>query len=1529
MGETAPNPIVLGDNWYCKNAQFFPQSITGDISGYLYVSDAIDGGRIRKIDPKTGYINTVAGGGTSTLTGPATAGKLTSACQMVVDRNGDMYIADCTSAVFKVVAATGTMSTIVGKVGTYGSTDGVAGTSALLRNVMGVALGANGELYVGDTNNHVVRKFTFFKDIVNRVAGKFTSTGIPTPSGDGGPAIYATFATPSYLYFDANKGDLYICSLSNHNIRKIDARGLITTFAGSSSGTAISSAPTGFYKPSGVWGDSLGNIYVGDATSTVKRFDKNGVGSYLAGNREGYSGADMVGTLAVLSRPMGMYVDASDNVYFGDNRRPGDGAQAAYNSQVIRTVSTRGFPFVRTGRQGDMSVVAGNIANLIQEGVSTGDGYYATSTTAWFPSMGACAVDGFGDLYFTNPEYPARMVDHATNNLSSLTGGPTTDGIAIDMGQNLYYSEYVSGISVIRRVNLASGILVSLISSVAASTTTDGDEVTASSAKLGLMTPTALVFDTSGRLYFNDKGKYVLRRYDPVTNKVKVVAGTRNTIATATLLPQDGTQATSCRLMGPRGVWVDAAGQVYFGDDSAKIYRVAVDGTIKNIVGQSAVAYTGNDGPGTSAGVGLISHMSGDSRGNIYWCEQNGFAVRRWDASSEIVSLFAGTGTQGIGMDGAPATLTMLKSPRGIFVDQFDNVYFTDASTATPRVGVVRVVYSGDPSTDTSAAAEATAICALISGMPSLLLNGWSCPAILTDRPWCHGWRGISCDSNTGSMVEVNLGGMALRGTLPTSIGSFSMVTSLTSLKINDNQLSGIIPLSIGLITTLQTLQLDNNGLIGFIPKTLGSLAGLTQLSIRRNSLQGYVPSQLGNLRKLVSLRLDNNLLTGSLPTSLGALAFLSVLNFNGNHMDDWLPAPLNDNKANLFLDDTLPQTTFAIQQAPSMGPTPFVRDTGRSGVGRLGFVRRLSAADSDSSKPLITSSEYNRSLSNTKLSVPFGIAINPVTKELFITGTTYMVKAAVQSGVITGSSTVNVADASSLGSFYNIRFDSSGNLYFMKTYRIMRRTPAGVVSNFIGTGSWNGINANGMAAGSISVDTRASWGPPGLTIDRSDKMYFYHQDNAQMGMYDIATSTFVLLWSGSAACASGPATSARTYIIIDLVADSSSNLYAADYICKVVWKYNAQTKYISVYAGTVYGGETNAGRDGPATSSYFKKINAVAMDQQVNLYVASQEGLIQKVTPAGMMTTIVATDAVSKMVWDDLAGVLYFTESNIGDHAVVAYYPNRLTDEVAAAVVRTTASAVAAVYATPAADAPYTFDGSLVAMKTFTDGTLAVGTSDATVALWMDFASFPNTCYFLTLGRTAVSGGSSMYMYVEQSTAVGNPLLLKFTDSGVSGICLISSASVSQLFSATNGTQGPVHIAFVRMLSTGKGYYYLNGVMIDTTTTSGSVTCTWLASPLVLGGDPSDSADVSRRRCMGTMHDVAIYKAALTADQIQDHMYSTIKAASPSQDPTAKPSLVPTFKPTYKFTGSPSGKFRPSLPAVCIRMCIGSMNGH
>ncbi len=278
--------------------------------GSLVVSDARNN-LLRNISP-TGDVTTFAGGGPfGSVDGNGVAASFQNLEGLALAANGDIYVADVDGHRIRRVTPAGDVSTIAGN-GVSTSVDG-NGTSATFNNPTGVAANSNGDLYVVEKVGNVVRKITPSGD-VSTLAGS-SSSGFTDGNGSA-----AAFRSPTGVAVDTS-GNLYVADSANHSIRKITPAGNVTTLAGSSaSGTTDGvGAMATFATPMGVTIGRDGNLFVVDnASSQVRMVTPSGVVSTLAGDQRAQGSQDGIGAAATFANPKAVAMGPDGALYVAD-----------------------------------------------------------------------------------------------------------------------------------------------------------------------------------------------------------------------------------------------------------------------------------------------------------------------------------------------------------------------------------------------------------------------------------------------------------------------------------------------------------------------------------------------------------------------------------------------------------------------------------------------------------------------------------------------------------------------------------------------------------------------------------------------------------------------------------------------------------------------------------------------------------------------------------------------------------------------------------------------------------------------------------------------------------------------------------------------------------------------------------------------------------------------------------------------------------------------------------------------------------
>lgn len=299
-----------------------PFDVAFDGAGNLYFSDTFNN-RVRRVDGR-GIITTVAGNGDKAYSGdggPATRAALNEPYGVVLDRAGNLYIADrLNRRVRRVDAATGIITTVAGTGEAAYSGDGGPAAQAGLAEPNGLAFDpGQTRLYITDVADHRVR-------VIELASGRiatFAGTGAAEHSGDGGPARQAGVFGARAVKVAAD-GTVYILERQGSSLRAVDGRGIISTVAGTTargySGDGGPALAAVFDAPKEMAIDKNGDILIVDTENhAIRRLDLSaGTVSALAGGRQGAGGDDGPAGEAGLDRPHGAVVGPDGAIYIGD-----------------------------------------------------------------------------------------------------------------------------------------------------------------------------------------------------------------------------------------------------------------------------------------------------------------------------------------------------------------------------------------------------------------------------------------------------------------------------------------------------------------------------------------------------------------------------------------------------------------------------------------------------------------------------------------------------------------------------------------------------------------------------------------------------------------------------------------------------------------------------------------------------------------------------------------------------------------------------------------------------------------------------------------------------------------------------------------------------------------------------------------------------------------------------------------------------------------------------------------------------------
>lgn len=265
-----PGSLTASDRGSAVGASvLYPHGVAADRQGNIYVAQ-YHGCVVRKIS-KEGVSEIVAGNKLCGYNGeavPATAGRMGNLNDVAIDERGNLFIADEFNRVVIKVTNDGYMLTYAGTTGAKGySGDGGSALRARLQQPYAVAVGLNGELFISDPKANVVRKVD-----ADGIITTYAGTGEKGYEGDKGPATAAKLHEPKGLAVDRD-GNLYIADENNHVVRKVTSKGTISTFAGNGmAGSCRDGEPatsSSLTNPRDIAVDDNGSVYIIDFDKDV------------------------------------------------------------------------------------------------------------------------------------------------------------------------------------------------------------------------------------------------------------------------------------------------------------------------------------------------------------------------------------------------------------------------------------------------------------------------------------------------------------------------------------------------------------------------------------------------------------------------------------------------------------------------------------------------------------------------------------------------------------------------------------------------------------------------------------------------------------------------------------------------------------------------------------------------------------------------------------------------------------------------------------------------------------------------------------------------------------------------------------------------------------------------------------------------------------------------------------------------------------------------------------------------------------
>ena len=616
-----------------------PAGLAFDGKGNLYIADRANH-RVRKVNKK-GIITTVAGNGTAGFSGdggPATKASLNLPSGIVVDNQGNLYIADRSNNRVRVVNSKGIIKTFAGNGQNGYHGDNMPAVKATLDKPFGLALDKHNNLYIADRGNNRVRKVDS-SGMISSVAGDGGFYYI----GDNGPAYRASIAGPTGIAVD-DEGNIFIADRQNNRIRMVDKLGMIRTIMGTGqqdyNGDSELARETNLHLPFSVALDKNGDLLVIDRSHyrIRKLIMKGNRVTTVAGNgvkQFGGDGGPSQG--ANLEFPHGIDVDSKDNVIFSD--------KAHYR---IRKITPEGIISTIVG-----SGIRGNI----------GDGGPALKASI-FPTR--MRLNHKDEIFFISPSGFVSLVrkvdtkgtineyittgdaDYQKAVLASGSGASTRSDItvisqfsdlALDKKGNVYLADRIN--HQIRKLS-PNGKIKTIAGTGESNYFGDGGPAT----KAAFRDPAAITLDEAGNLYVADAANNMVRKID-TKGIISTIAGNGKHKDSG-----DGGPALKAGLRSVDSLAFNPAGELHIVETNTHhIRKIKKDGTIVTVAGRPGIQGNfGDGGPATKAMLKQPSDIAFDSKGNMYITDMGNNSIRKVDTKG-IITTLAGADIYSAGWD--------------------------------------------------------------------------------------------------------------------------------------------------------------------------------------------------------------------------------------------------------------------------------------------------------------------------------------------------------------------------------------------------------------------------------------------------------------------------------------------------------------------------------------------------------------------------------------------------------------------------------------------------------------------------------------------------------------------------------------------------------------------------------------------------------------------------------------------------------------------------------------------------------------
>lgn len=1160
-----------------------PWGITMDSSENFYITTSTLSSNVWKITPDRELIKLAGSstiGSTDGVGGNATFNSLRG---IVVDKSGNLFVAEFGGRKIRKITQDGTVTTFAGS-GENGSADGL-GANASFSSPWGIAMDGFGNFYVADSGNNKIRKIT-----PDGLVTTFAGSGV-NASTDG-TGINASFNNPRELAVD-KFGNLYLTESvsSNHKIRKITPNGVVTTLAGSGeagSSDGIGSSAT-FNSPLGIAVDDGGNVYVSESgNDKIRKISSAGDVITLAGNLPNTS-TDGNATTASFAAPRGLAIDSNGNLFVADQFFFSSNSSISPSTMPkIRKISPEGHAFTVLGRDSaapskttterefilpirayGMTISGNSSASVKQYGY-----IYLQPFTA---NHGLPPYKWSSKLFYQGAEVKSPSI--SINATTGIVSGASSEipgwydlQITVTDSRNQSSTKSLS-INILQR-DPVSWVTPSLLPAAKIFTSYNfaikglqGWAPYTYTLKNGSALPAGLSLNQTTGVISGTPTSLNVSNYSP-SPIVTTLAGSPGSV------DQNGNFAS----IRATGLAIDNSGNIYASNSIGhRVQQISPLGIVKSIAGSGTAGSADGMGAGASFSFSTFSSsgLALDKSGVLYATDYNYNRIRKITPEGLVTTLADYT-----------SSLGQLLYPRALTIDGAGNIYVTTGSYKILKLtsnGVVTVVAGSGVSSHLDGKGTAA---------------NFTAPMGITTDPsgniYVSDAYRIRKITPTG--VVTTLAGSGNSGSTD-GVGvaaSFGLIYSLTSDKngniyaadATNNKIRKITPA--GAVTTLA-----GSGVAGS-KDGAGSAAQFIMLRSITSDSSGnlYVSEALSSkIRKITPQGIVTSICGSGAGAEDGSGSAASFFNPSGVAVD---------NLGNSYIADA---TNHKIRKITADGIVTTLAGSS-SGNGSTDGVG-----------------------SNASFNSPRGVAVDSVGNVYVADTLNHKIRKITPSGAVStlagsggNGSTNGVGAEASFNTPYGLAVDVSGNVYVADTLnrKIRKITSAGEVTTLAGSGVF------GSSDGNATTATFSS--PYGVAVDEAGFVYVADLGSHKIRKITSTGNVTTLAGSGSAGAIDGTGIAASFYSPRGITVDSGGNVYVADSSNHKLRKITPAGVVTTIGGGSSYGFS-----DGVANTSKFYSPWGIAVDSSGSLYVGDASNhLVRKIVGPGLFNTftIVATDS-------------------------------------------------------------------------------------------------------------------------------------------------------------------------------------------------------------------------------------------------------------------------------------------------------------